>query len=365
MHSMKRFLHLIVVTFMLLIICVACETGFDTTAPYQDITVVYGLLDPKDSMQYIKINKAFLSEDNVLRYAMMEDSNSYPFPLDVTVEEYTQSGAIVRTFAFDTTTVYNKEPGQFYYPEQVVYRWQKPNNWIKREPILDFMQFPPDTIGFEYFWLDPENRYRLLIRNPQSDKLIHSETLVLKDVEFTRPQSHTHTIRFVTNPQSPREFAWRRVNHAGKYEFEVRFNFRELDFGSNDTIDRYVTLFRSSFFSSAGGSEISVYFSDDRFFTVSRTRIPYDNTARESQVKDRFSGRINLIVSAAEEQFAFYLQVNEPSTSIIQEKPQYSNIDNGIGIFSSRIKKVRYLRLHSESLVDLQNIEENVLKFRY
>jgi len=362
---MNRFLNLLSVTAMLLVVCVSCETDFDTTAPYQDITVVYGLLDPKDSMQYIKINKAFLSEDNVLRYAMMEDSNSYPFPMDVTVEEFTPSGVLAKIHYFDTTTIYNKEPGLFYNPEQVIYRWQKPALPIEVIPVLDYSQLPPDTLGFEYFWLNTDNRYKLTIRNPETDKLIYSESLLLKDVEFTRPQTHIHTIRFVTNPQTVREFTWKRVDNAGKYEFELRFNYRELDFGSTDTIDRYVTLATSSFYGSSGSSTLSSYFSDDRFYTLSRNRIPYSDPARENQVKDRFSGPINLIVSAAEDQFAFYLQVNEPSTSIVQEKPQYSNIENGIGIFSSRIKKVRFLRLHSESVVDLQQMEENVLKFRF
>jgi hypothetical protein len=362
---MNRFFNLFAAVVIFLIVGNSCETDFDTTAPYQDITVVYGLLDPKDSNQYIKINKAFLSEDNVLKYALMEDSNSYPFPLDVTVEEYTKSGNLAKIHYFDTTTIYNKEPGLFYNPEQVVYRWQGPDFPIAAIPILDFSIVPPDTIGYEYFWLNAENNYKLLIKNPKTDKLIYSESLLLKDVEFTRPQTHIHTIRFVTNPQTVREFTWKRIDNAGKYEFELRFNFRELDFGSTDTIDRYVALSTSSFYGTSGSSTLSSYFSDDRFYSLSRNRIPYSDPARESQVKDRFSGQVNLIVSAAEEQFAFYLQVNEPSTSIVQEKPQYSNIENGIGIFSSRIKKVRYLRLHPESLVDLQNIEENVLKFRF
>ena len=362
---MNRFFNLFTLVVVFLIIGISCETDFDTTAPYQDITVVYGLLDPKDSIQYIKINKAFLSEDNVLKYALMEDSNSYPFPLDVTVVEFTPTGDTAKIHYFDTTTIYNKEPGLFYNPEQVVYRWQVPDFPIAAIPILDFSIVPPDTIGYEYFWLNAENNYILLIKNPKTDKLIYSESLLLEDVEFTRPQTHIHTIRFVTNPQTVREFTWKRIDNAGKYEFELRFNFRELDFGSTDTIDRYVALSTSSFYGTSGSSTLSSYFSDDRFYSLSRNRIPYSDPARESQVKDRFSGQVNLIVSAAEEQFAFYLQVNEPSTSIVQEKPQYSNIENGIGIFSSRIKKVRYLRLHPESLVELQNIEDNVLKFRF
>ena len=31
-----------------------------------------------------------------------------------------------------------------------------------------------------------------------------------------------------------------------------------------------------------------------------------------------------------------YIKVNEPITGIVQKRPQFTNINNGIGIFSSR-----------------------------
>jgi len=31
-----------------------------------------------------------------------------------------------------------------------------------------------------------------------------------------------------------------------------------------------------------------------------------------------------------------YINVNQPYSSIVQERPSYSNINNGIGLFSSR-----------------------------
>ena len=66
----------------------SCTTDFDTTAHYQDITVVYGLLDQTQPNQYIKINKAFLSETDVLTYANDADSSNYPFILDIKLEEW-------------------------------------------------------------------------------------------------------------------------------------------------------------------------------------------------------------------------------------------------------------------------------------
>ena len=129
-----------VLTFMF-----SCTTDFDTTAPYQDITVVYGLLDQTQPNQYLKINKAFLSEKDVLTYANDADSNNYPFILDIKLEEWDTDGNFIKSYDFDTTTIYNKEPGQFYNPEQILYNWIRPEFPIGNE-IIYWGQTPVDSI---------------------------------------------------------------------------------------------------------------------------------------------------------------------------------------------------------------------------
>jgi hypothetical protein len=59
------------------------------------------------------------------------------------------------------------------------------------------------------------------------------------------------------------------------------------------------------------------------------------------------------------------MQVYEPSTSIVQEKPPYTNIENGIGIFSARYYNYVRKKLHQETVSDLKNINDNALKFAY
>ena len=65
MHTIKYILFGLWILFFMN----SCETDFDTTTDWEDITVVYGIIDQNDSMQYIKINKAFLGEGNVLQFA--------------------------------------------------------------------------------------------------------------------------------------------------------------------------------------------------------------------------------------------------------------------------------------------------------
>jgi hypothetical protein len=56
----------------------------------------------------------------------------------------------------------------------------------------------------------------------------------------------------------------------------------------------------------------------------------------------RYSDSLYYIVNVADENFTVYMDVNAPSASIVQERPAYSNISNGLGLFSSRYTKIRY-----------------------
>ena len=52
------------------------------------------------------------------------------------------------------------------------------------------------------------------------------------------------------------------------------------------------------------------------------------------------------------------MEVNEPSSSIIQERPEYTNIVNGIGLFSCRYNKKRSYYLHpiSEEILSTKGL---------
>jgi len=55
---------------------------------------------------------------------------------------------------------------------------------------------------------------------------------------------------------------------------------------------------------------------------------------------------LDFIVDVAGEEFNTYMEVNAPSTGIVQEKPEYTNVKNDkgedeIGIFSCRYYEIR------------------------
>lgn len=328
----------------------SCTTDFETTAPYKDITIVYGLLDQTQADQYIKINKAYLSETDVLTYANNADSNNYPYVLDIKLEEWDENDNLVKTFGFDTTTIYNKEPGQFYNPEQVLYKWIGPDYPLSYEVIT--WGTPPTAIDSIPKWLNTDHFYKLVINDPVTGKLISSETNMVDNFTIERPLPFSSSIKFVSNQNNTRQFEWKNADNAAKYEIEMLFHYYEVN-GSADTTETYIKVWSQSENAQQGDSDVSVTFSDDQFFSACSGLIPYPDAAQESLVIIRISSFIELKISAAEESFSLYLEVNEPSTSIVQDKPQFSNVENGLGIFSSRAYTKTYKKVHPESMQEL------------
>ena len=61
---------------------------------------------------------------------------------------------------------------------------------------------------------------------------------------------------------------------------------------------------------------------------------------------------MDYILSVAADDMNTYMEVTEPSTSVVQYRPPFTNITNGIGLFSSRyVNQIDSLRL-GEYMVD-------------
>jgi hypothetical protein len=345
---------------------ISCETDFDTTADWKDITVVYGLLDQRDSLQYIKINRAFLGEGDALMFAKENDSINYPFPLKVWLEEWDKNGNKVQTIEFDPDTTYKPDDPNavFSTGAQRIYKGG-PDNYYQ---IRYIVQPPNDTIGFEKIWLNDQNTYKLFIQYPDDSKLITSETYLVRDFKITKPLAGGQFIRFVPNPAYPTTFAWQKApNDDGnkfRYEFQLIFYYSELTF-DNQIKDTSLILASGEVFPQGGSNELYYYYWDQNFFSTCTNQIPYTDPATEGNIKERYTGNVDIVVSAAAGEFNLFMQVYEPSTSIVQEKPPYTNIENGIGIFSARYYNYVRKKLHQETVSDLKNINDNALKFAY
>ncbi len=312
------------IVFMLVavLLLASCETDFEINAPGSDITVVFGLLDQNDSIHKIKINKAFLGEEDAIVMAQDPVNSDYGDILTVQVEEYL-NGNLSRTFQCTRTEITDKEEGLFYYPNQYIYVFTAD---LKTDAI-----------------------YRLVITNNETSKVVEAETGLVGDFSVEKPYY---------NPSNPvlnlvgnnglyveAEAKWKSAVNGRLYEPVFRFNYREVDQATSDTTDKHIDWRLTSVKSqNLNGGEIMInLYNSESFYRYLEANIPVDYS------KTRLIGKVDFIISVGGDELTTYIDLNGPSSSIIQERPAYTNVSNGIGIFSCRrtIRKTFSLSFYS------------------
>jgi hypothetical protein len=295
----------------------SCDKEIDINDDYQDIAIVYGLINPNDSISYLRIEKAYLSNGDIYQDAQIADSNLFRNKLDVKV--YSNN----RIITFDTITIYNKKEGIFYAPKMVVY-------YAVTKGLLNTL----DT-------------YNLEIKNPETGQVITSSTSLI-DGSSIRFEYPNQTITF----ESDKQVAFTSIPNARLYQLNLRFHYTEgLISGSDTTFSEHAVDWIFPGITSrdlTGGEELLIDYIGEQFYSNLLLNIPY----KERVV--RMIGQCEVIVSVADETFNVYMEVNKPSASIVIDRPAFTNIENGYGLFASRSK--------GGGMYSLNNFTKNRLK---
>ena len=80
-------------------------------------------------------------------------------------------------------------------------------------------------------------------------------------------------------------------------------------------------------------------FDGDAFVNFISTNMP----AMQNEINYRNLAYMELKYTVGSEYLYTYMAVNEPFEGIVQERPVFSNINNGIGLFSCRFNKAEIM----------------------
>ncbi|KAF5041792.1 hypothetical protein DSECCO2_519330 [anaerobic digester metagenome] len=322
----RSFIAVIAVVFL------SCSTELDINGDKKDVMIVYGILDASTSTQYIKINRAFLGEGNALEYAQIPDSTLYPYLLDVTLDILNSSGQLIRHYVADTVNIW-KDGGEFFTGYQPYYRFK-----------LDLYT---TTYAGDTIWLNSSYTYKLTITDPVTGNIYESECPGISSFVLDKPSPSSTIISFATD--GIRNIEFNSVPKGKLYEVKFLFHYYEVyDSNPGDTIEKVTdwTLGSTTSVSTEGGENLNIPYNNWDFFFLLGQRLE----VREDVT--RFPGYIYLSCTIGAEDLNTYIDVNQPSNSIIQERPSFSNITNGIGLFSSKFTYAKSFKLH-ENTVDL------------
>lgn len=289
---------------------VGCKNDLDVTADYKDITLVFGLLNQNDTAHYIKINKAYLGEGNAFMMAEVADSVNYQAAdLDVVIEEY-GNGILTNTFVLErTVNEIQKDTGLFAADANILYKLRAT--------------------------LNPQRKYKLVIANHKTNDTITAETDLIAGLTIQNPAINS-TINVIPVNSFPFTVKFKSAAHAMVYSLSIRFNY--YDDNGSTLVQHYVDWnFPNVKSTNAnGGEDVLIPIDGDGLFRRldEQLQAPPVGTVRRS-------GKLEFTFYAGGEQLSTYLDVNGPSGTLQQEKPEYTNVTNGLGIFSSRFNVTR------------------------
>ena len=326
----------------------SCDNDLKIIADWKAVPAVYGILNAQDSVHYIKLNKAFLGQGDVMMMAQEFDSLH---------------------FSVDQVGIRLLEKEEDDVPSQNGTNWQTRNTY-ELEPTNEFVRpegvfsSPTQTIYKTTAPLNKDFYYSVEVYRKSNDTIIaQTDGLIpiLSPLSVINPNTYSPLV-ILPNSYVPK-VEWRSVSGGKMYELSMRFNYMEFPIsGASDTLFKSIEINYPSIFSidTDGGDNMDYPLSYDQFLGFIAANIPDDPLVRRLVVGFDSSpigtgvsikhACLDFTLSAAGEDLATYLLLNENSNSLVLDRPEYSNIENGVGILSSRtVKSVNGVKITNQT----------------
>lgn len=303
----------------LLFFAASCETDVDLRAPYDDTPIIFGVLDQTIDTQFIKINKSFIGDGDNFEYAAIADCTIFQ-NVKATV---TEVGGANRVFPLKEIYVKNIDDGVFYEDDQKVYYF-----------VTDSELSP----------LDAESTYDLNISIDEGRKEISSNTALVGDFEVDGFELKEELDLFeydgsTINSNEEKPLVWQSTEKDQLFTGSLRLYYDEYPKSGSPVLGLYVDVYMGTVGSDAKGEELDLSINGDFFLQTVLFNEHIEDTDINS-IEKRIVRSVYYYVSVANPFLKIYKNLNEPVTGIVQERPSYTNINGGIGIFASRFTKV-------------------------
>jgi hypothetical protein len=296
--------------FCVLTFLTSCENDIEINAPEKEIPVIYGFLDPHDSVQYIRVSRTFQTEG--IKTPEEEAKNSGNQFLTDNI--YVTNLRTLDTFFFVRSTDIPKDPGYFQSDVNFVYSDQG-----KMRASGRFFQ---------------SDQYQLGVVSP-AGKTYSVKTSIVRDAKlfagsplFLGLYTKFGTLRILSLAPAPTTGAG-----AAIYDLSLRTYYYETISGVA-TI-RYIDYPFQKNYSPKGrnggeGFNLTAYKMLDYLNYIKDNIKPVDPSISRKFI------RHDLVAYGGSDEVFDYFNLFKPSLAIAQKRPDYSNIPGALGIFSSR-----------------------------
>lgn len=308
MHSIKM-TALFLLPLLAIVGISSCSNDFSLNAPAKEIPIVYGLLSRADDTHYIRVERAFLEEaTSGLELAQQADQLYFE---DIEV-------SIVRV------------------SNQRAYPLQRVNGEI--EGIDRSEGIFATTPNFLYkieattLQLQEGEQYELVIKNNTETILTTAIATIVSDLRLNRPIPGNNKLPIRILEDDELTVIWAADETASFFDLQMHVHYEEWTASTSATPQQKTAIWNMSSNQMAIDGPNKVEIEGIEFYRFLASTIPADASFL------RLLTSIDIVIDAGGQELFQYINVGQANTGITsaQVLPQYTNLSEGLGIFSSR-----------------------------
>lgn len=313
----------------------SCSNDFDVTAPWRDIPVVYGLVDLNEPVHFIRVEKAFLDPDaDATDIAQIADSLYYEPSLIV---QFEVDGNVFDLERVDGNGIeFPREEGIFAHEPNWLYKIDQAEIGLEEGDIV--------SLNIDRGGNLPAVTASTQVQGPGR----------LRTPDPTLPSGP----RLDFSSNIPEEIKWQSSDDASIFDVSVFFNYVEFP-----ASDPNASVEKSLEWIWAQGVRAAITLDNASHVVSKETQEFYEilanNIEVDSDIVRFFTGCTVRIVSGGED-FEKYVTVVQANTGITgsTEPPTFTNLSEGLGVFSSRnIIEVEGILLSNPTMEEIRTNE--------
>lgn len=310
---------------------ISCGNEVPIAADWQEKIVIYGLIDPEDSVQYFRIEKAYLDPNTSALITAKESDSLILSPADVVLRLVKDTNV---KFNLQRVNRMPKDSGLFGNDQNYL--------WKTTQPIL------------------ANEEYEIQVTSTKTGQRVWARTRTLSSANISAPvKSNANIFSLGTDYIT---FEW--LPRSNSYAYDVKMEVVYDEFPSKDTFNKKEHTLKWDVLT-------NYVVSANKLATARVPRLAFMQFLNSAMKADSSISRrikyVNFLFYGGNQTLADYISVNRPSIGIVQKTAEYTNINGGYGIFASRcFQPIRQVRVSQGTIKVLQtNPETTGLRFVY
>lgn len=320
---MRTFVY-ITLTVLSSVLFFGCETEVDLYSDYKQRVVLFALLDPGSEVQYFRVNPTFLGdEDGRIVAGNPDQSNFDPNEVLVQLIDLTSD----QIYTCSETTDIPLDPDGIFSTQNRLYYLNSEIDTIDNQIVNNVLQ--------------AGHSYRLVVTHQITGEVTYAETTIpdFNQIRMVIPNKNSLStderwMKFHSGTQYVLySFFISRAAYVERYFVKLRYHYTEP--GDNpESKEKYVDIQIGEVRTEdVTGTSIQLEFNGEQFYNVLKNKL---------DGKTQLTGqRSDIFLTAMGRELDAYIQVNNAAiNSISQELTSYSNVVNGLGIFSFKATRL-------------------------